>query len=74
MMKVILWLLRECGVQDVPSYNLLRKVQERIRSDRGIETLHGKSPTGNIFSFNDPRTIIANVSHSHGICREIRLT
>lgn len=62
IMKVILWLLRVCGIRDVPSYKALRKVQEDIQKDAGIPTLHRKSPQGHTFSFNDPRALIANVS------------
>lgn len=68
-MKIILWLLRACSVQDVPSYNLLRKTQETIRNNAGIPTLHRKTPKGNTFSFNDPRALLANVSND-SVCSE----
>ncbi|KAJ3560563.1 hypothetical protein NP233_g10753 [Leucocoprinus birnbaumii] len=60
VMKVILWLLSECGVQDVPSYAGLRKMQESLREEAGVPTVSWKSPQGNNFSFNDPTALVAN--------------
>lgn len=62
MMKTILWLLRACNVRDVPSYKALRNIQEKMRDDASIPTVHRKSAQGNMFSFNDPRALVANVS------------
>jgi hypothetical protein len=61
-MKVLLWLLREVGVQNVPSFGSLRKIQKELREDSGVPTVHWMSPKGNAFSFNDVRTLVANVS------------
>jgi hypothetical protein len=61
-MKVLLWLLREVGVQKVPSFDQLRKVQKGLQNENIIPTVHWKSPKGHTFSFNDPRAIVANVS------------
>jgi len=62
LMKVFLWLLKQAGVKHVPSFNALRKIQRKIRDETGVPTINWMSPKGNTFSFNDPRTIIANVS------------
>ncbi|KAJ3556884.1 hypothetical protein NP233_g11876 [Leucocoprinus birnbaumii] len=59
-MKVILWLLSECGVQDVPSYAGLQKMQELLREEAGVPTVSWKSPQGNNFSFNDLTALVAN--------------
>lgn len=64
LMRVLLWLLREAGVKKVPSFDALRKSQRDIRTQGGVPTIPYTSPKGNVFSFNDPRAIIANVSFS----------
>ena len=62
LMKVILWLLKQAGVKHIPSFDALRKVQHKVRNETGVPTINWMSSKGNAFSFNDPRTIIANVS------------
>ena len=62
LMKVFLWLLGEVGARDVPSLYHLRQVQTTHRKSSGIPTTQQKSPKGNIFSMNDPRTLVAMVS------------
>jgi len=62
LMKVFLWLLKQVGVKHVPSFDALRKVQHRVTKESGIPTINWMSSKGNAFSFNDPRTLIANVS------------
>ncbi|KAJ7703815.1 hypothetical protein B0H14DRAFT_3647123 [Mycena olivaceomarginata] len=59
LMRVFLWMLRESGAKDVPSFDRLRKVQKEIRAEYGIPSIPCKSPLGNVFFINDPRTIIA---------------
>ncbi|XP_006459860.1 hypothetical protein AGABI2DRAFT_149834 [Agaricus bisporus var. bisporus H97] len=60
IMKTIIWLLRECGVENIPSYKKFRDMQENLRKDAGISTIQWKSPQGNTFSFNDPIALVAN--------------
>lgn len=62
IMKTILWLLRECEVENIPSYKKFRDMQENLRKEAGIPTIQWQSPQGNTFSFNDPIALVANVS------------
>ncbi|KAJ7346278.1 hypothetical protein DFH08DRAFT_914975 [Mycena albidolilacea] len=58
LMRVFLWILKEAGCKNVPSFDGLRRVQNNIRSDIGIPSIPCVSPLGNIFFMNDPRAII----------------
>ncbi|KAJ6525374.1 hypothetical protein B0H19DRAFT_1214937 [Mycena capillaripes] len=59
LMRVFLWILRESGARDVPSFDRLRQVQKEIRKEYGIPSIPCKSALGNVFFINDPRAIIA---------------
>lgn len=61
-MNVLLWLLREAGVKDVPSFYGLKKLQKNLKSENIVPMVHSKTPRGHAFSFNYPRAIVANVS------------
>jgi hypothetical protein len=63
-MKVLLWLLGELGVKQIPSFTALRNIQKSLREECGVPTIHWMSPKGNAFSFNDPRVLVSNVSAS----------
>jgi hypothetical protein len=63
LMHVFLWILRESGVQQVPSFQQLRDVQANLRKTCGIPTTQFTSVQGNVFYINDPRTIIAKVCY-----------
>ncbi|KAJ7257590.1 hypothetical protein B0H12DRAFT_1232611 [Mycena haematopus] len=60
VLKMILWLLRELGVPHVPSYDQLRRIQQKTRqmSAKPVETRH-VSTTGDIFYVNDIRESLA---------------
>lgn len=60
-MKVFLWVLREAGVRDVPSFASLRQIQSNLRTECGIPTNQYKSAQGNTYFMNDMQKIIANV-------------
>jgi hypothetical protein len=62
LMKMFIWVLRECGAQDTPSFYALRKTQKLLRENQGIPCNEHTSVQGNIFYVNDPRAIIAQVS------------
>ena len=58
-MKMILWLLRECGAKDVPSFKALRATQKHIRNLCSATLKTSKSDQGNLFHTTDIRDLIA---------------
>ncbi|THU93261.1 hypothetical protein K435DRAFT_861654 [Dendrothele bispora CBS 962.96] len=56
--KFILWLLKQAGVQQVPSYDSFRKVQKDLTHLCGSEPVKCTSFLGNRFYVNDPREAI----------------
>ncbi|KAF8153401.1 hypothetical protein B0H34DRAFT_754825 [Crassisporium funariophilum] len=72
LMKVILWLLREAGNKNVPSFYALRSVQKKLREESCVPTIHWMSPKGTPFSFNDPRSLIANDWSNPSVCSSIQ--
>ena len=69
LMKVFLWVLREAGVHDVPLFYHLRAVQSSIRKLSSVPTLQRRSPKGNNYSLNDPRTLVAMVRGTVSLIR-----
>src|SRR5882757_5343238 len=59
--KIILWLLKQCRVLEVPSYDSFRKLQSSLRTACGSEPTPQTSSLGNKFSVNDVRKSIAKV-------------
>jgi hypothetical protein len=59
--KIILWLLKECRVKDVPSFNAFRKLQTKLRDACGTHPTAHTSSIGNIFYVNDVRESVARV-------------
>jgi hypothetical protein len=59
--KIILWLLKECRVKDVPSFNSFRKLQTKLRDACGTRPTAHTSSIGNIFYVNDVRESVARV-------------
>ncbi|KAF9016214.1 hypothetical protein BDZ89DRAFT_1217262 [Hymenopellis radicata] len=73
MMRIIIWVLRETGARDVPSFDRLRKVQTKLRAECGVPTLSFTSTLGNVFYLNDPRTLIAKDWATAEIRKQIRV-
>ncbi|KAJ6583723.1 hypothetical protein B0H10DRAFT_1833401 [Mycena sp. CBHHK59/15] len=59
LMRVLIWILKEAGCKDVPSFDHLRRMQKSIHSECGIPTILCKSVQGKVFFMNDPAAIIA---------------
>ncbi|KAJ6538245.1 hypothetical protein B0H10DRAFT_1857348, partial [Mycena sp. CBHHK59/15] len=59
LMRVFLWVLKEAKCKDVPSFDKLRRIQKKNRSECGIPTIPCISVQGNVFFMNDPKAIIA---------------
>jgi hypothetical protein len=64
LMKAILFVLRESGAKNVPSFSYLQKTQVAIRETFAVDTLRFESQLGNIFFMNSIPQIIARVSHT----------
>ena len=59
--KMILWLLKECRVKDIPSFGAFRKLQHKLRGSCGTRPTVHTSSVGNIFYTNDVRESVARV-------------
>jgi hypothetical protein len=66
--RMILWLLKECRVNDVPSFHSFRKLQQQLRTECGNEPTMHTSSVGNIFYVNDVRQSIAQVRQWQIVC------
>jgi len=63
LLKMVFWILKECGVANVPSYEAFRKMQNNLREFCGSEPLLSQSALGNIFYVNDIRDTIKRVCY-----------
>jgi hypothetical protein len=61
VLKMILWILEELHVRDVPSFHAFRQAQNTLRKEAGVATHEYRSARGNIFYMNDIGTLIAKV-------------
>ncbi|TCD64244.1 hypothetical protein EIP91_004346, partial [Steccherinum ochraceum] len=53
-MKTIIWVMKECGTPNVPSFTALRAKQTLLTKDVSIVTGRHTSPLGNVFHANGP--------------------
>lgn len=70
-MKAVIWMMKECGTKDVPSFSALRKKQKALTDDVGLKSRHHVSALGNHFYMNHPIDLIALVWLSSKIKRLI---
>lgn len=63
-MKLMLWVLKEAGCQDVPAFSALRRMQLTLRGQGGIRMKAYTSSLGNLFYMHDIGDIIAKASVS----------
>src|SRR5262244_2188528 len=61
LMALFIFVMKECGAQDVPSLYKLRECQKKIQRQHTIPSVKWTSKLGNIIYINDIATIIANV-------------
>ncbi|KAJ7736973.1 hypothetical protein DFH07DRAFT_966662 [Mycena maculata] len=58
-LKMILWIMQQCGAKDVPSFNAFHAMQKHIRGMTGVRSEPHKSDLGNLFYVNDIRDLVA---------------
>ncbi|KAI0349300.1 hypothetical protein OH77DRAFT_1282580 [Trametes cingulata] len=56
--RLLLWLLEECGVKDVPSLKAYEELEQKLRKQVGVPTTMHKSDFGNIFYSNSICSLI----------------
>ncbi|TFY66993.1 hypothetical protein EVJ58_g1912 [Rhodofomes roseus] len=57
-LKVFLWVMKECGTPDVPSFKQLRALQEKVKAEMNIKTSPHVSAPGNQFYATKPSETI----------------
>lgn len=69
-MELILWIMRESGAVNVPTYSQLRTMTKNLHSQvHGVATTRVRSSLGNIFYVNDIRELIARVGTHFSVRR-----
>ncbi|KAK0444640.1 uncharacterized protein EV420DRAFT_1721990 [Desarmillaria tabescens] len=58
-LKAVIWVMRECGTPDVPSFSALCKTQTKLTHAFGLKPEHHISALGNHFYMNHPRKLLA---------------
>jgi hypothetical protein len=69
-LKAIIWVMRECGTPNVPTFSRLRKLQAKLTRDAKLDTVEHTSSLGNRFYLNHPSQLFALVralKHAHDI-------
>lgn len=62
-LKVIMWVMKECGTPNVPSFNALRNVQAKLKKEVGLTSDHHVSTLGNEFYMNSAANLFRLVSN-----------
>ncbi|KAJ3559426.1 hypothetical protein NM688_g352 [Phlebia brevispora] len=57
-LKTILWVMKECGTPDVPSFTALRKVQKQLTDELDLQPIRHTSALGNEFYANCPARML----------------
>lgn len=60
-LRLILWMMTELGIRDVPSYDAFREVQKGLTAVCGSKPKQCESSIGNIFYVNAIQDSIARV-------------
>ncbi|KAJ3965958.1 hypothetical protein EV361DRAFT_966529 [Lentinula raphanica] len=64
--KLILWIMSECGITNVPTYYAFRKMQGALQTALGDQPKPFVSALGNHFHVNDPREAVKrNFANPH---------
>ena len=64
LLKMFLWILKECGIPNVPSYEAFQKMQSNLQALCGTKPTLSQSALGNIFYVNNVQESIKRVSWS----------
>ncbi len=62
--RLLLWLLRECGVKDVPSLRAYHELEQQLRRQVGVPTSLHKSDLGNLFYSNSILALVCTVNQT----------
>jgi len=68
LFRMVLWVLKETGLSNVPSYEAFRKLQTDLRKRCGSEPTKYKSSLGNIFYMNSIEETTARVCYRVSSC------
>jgi hypothetical protein len=60
-LKMVLWVMRECGAKNVPSFDSFCKMQQRLRDVCSVPIQPIKSDLGNRFHTTNPCEFVARV-------------
>jgi hypothetical protein len=72
-LKAIIWVMKECGTPDVPSFYARRKMQKKSTQDVGLQPRHHTSSLDNQFYMNHPNDLIRLVRSAHCCIQIINL-
>ena len=71
-MKLMLWMLKEAGCRNVPTFSALRRMQSKLREHGAVRTKSYKSSLGNLFYMSSIEDIIAKVVRSSAqTCKDL---